>query len=215
MFTDLMEEGVETSMSQESEIVQRLREEVSDFSKRSFHRGLVGGTGGNISVRVSDRNQVLITASGVSLGDVEPESNLLVNLEGVILENPLGLIPSKETSFHLAAYRLRPDVGAIVHVHPPYATAYSNKERPLPLVTISSRVVLKEVPCIDCAVPGSKELCDYVRGGINKYPGAKALLMKEHGILALGPDLRTAYYVADLVEDTAKIAFIADHIKTP
>jgi L-ribulose-5-phosphate 4-epimerase len=209
-----MKEGVETNMSKESETIHRLREALSDYSKRSFHRGLVSGTGGNISVRIPDHDRVLITASGVSLGDVEPDSNLLVNLEGVILENPLGLIPSKETSFHLVVYQLRPDVGAIVHVHPPYATAYSNRERPLPLATISSRAILKEVPWIECALPGSRELCDYVHGGIKKYPGVKALLMKEHGILALGPDLRIAYYLADLVEDTAKIAFIADHIKT-
>jgi len=210
-----MKEGVETNMNKESETIHRLRRELSDFSKRSFHRGLVSGTGGNISARIPDHDRVLITASGVSLGDVEPDSNLLVNLEGVILENPLGLIPSKETSFHLVVYQLRPDVGAIVHVHPPYATAYSNKERPLPLATISSRAILKEVPWIECALPGSKELCDYVHGGIKKYPAVKALLMKEHGILALGPDLRIAYYVADLVEDTAKIAFIADHITAP
>ncbi len=75
-------------------------------------------------------------------------------------------------------------------------------------------MILKEVPCIDCALPGSKELCDFVHGGISRYPNVKALLMKEHGILALGPDLMTAFYIADLVEDTAKIAFISGNIKT-
>jgi len=202
-------------MNKEKETIIRLRKELSDFSKRSFHRGLVSGTGGNISVRIPDTDRVLITPSGLSLGDIEPEANLLVNLEGAILENPLGHIPSKETSFHLAAFQLRPDAGAVVHVHPPYATAYSNKGRPLPLVTVSARANLKEVPCVECALAGSKELCDFVSGGIKTYPMARALLMKEHGILTLGADLKTAYYLADLVEDTAKVAFIADHIKTP
>jgi ribulose-5-phosphate 4-epimerase/fuculose-1-phosphate aldolase len=200
-------------MSKEKETIIRLRKELSDFSKRSFRRDLVCGTGGNISLRIPGMDRVLITPSGVSLGDVEPEANLLVDLEGTIIENPLGLTPSKETGFHLVVFKLRPDAGAVVHVHPPYATAYSNKERSLPLVTIQSRVTLKEVPWIDCALPGSKDLCDFVEGGIKKYPAAKALLMKEHGILALGADLMAAFYVADLVEGTAKIAFIAESIR--
>ena len=81
-------------------------------------------------------------------------------------------------------------------------------------MTVQSRVTLKEVPWVDCALPGSKDLCDFVDGGIRKYPGAKVLLMKEHGILAVGPDLISAFYVADLVEGTAKIAYIADTIRT-
>ena len=116
-------------MKIEPEVVIRLRKELAEFSRRAFHRGLVSGTGGNISVRIPNTDQVLITPSGVSLGDVEPEANLLVNLEGTVIDNPCGLIPSKETSFHLVVYQLRPDAGAIAHVHPPYATAYSNKEK--------------------------------------------------------------------------------------
>ena len=202
-------------MSKETEMINHLRKDLADYSRRTFHRGLVSGAGGNISVRIPDTDRVLITASGVSLGDIEPDSSLLVNFEGAIIENPLGLIPSKETSFHLVVYQLRPDTGAVAHLHPPYATAYSIKERPLPLVTVNSRVILKEVPCVDCALPGSKELCDFVRGGIQKYPQIKAMLMKEHGILTLGQDLKAAYYLADLVEDTAKVAFITSNIKVP
>ena len=196
------------------ELVNSLRKELAEFSRRAFYRGLVSGAGGNMSLRVPGTDKVLITPTGVSLADVEPEANLLVNLEGVVLENPLGLTPSKETGFHLVVYRLRSDAGAVAHLHPPYATAYSNKEKPLPLVTVNSRAILKEVPWVDCALPGSQELCDFVHGGITKYPAVKAMLMKEHGILALGPDIKTAYYLADLVEDTAKVAFITANIKT-
>ena len=81
-------------------------------------------------------------------------------------------------------------------------------------MTVQSRVTLKEVPWFDCALPGSKDLCDFVHGGIEKYPNVRALLMKEHGILALGADLMTAFYIADLVEGTAKVAYIADNIRT-
>ena len=81
------------------------------------------------------------------------------------------------------------------------------------MVTVSARMNLKEVPCIECALAGSRELCDFVTEGINQYVNVKALLMKEHGILTLGPDLKTAYYLADLVEDTAKVACLAASIK--
>ena len=150
-------------MNNEAEAVIRLRKELAEFSRRSFNRGLVSGAGGNISVRIPGTDRVLITPTNVSLGDVVPEINLLVGIDGTILENPFDLKPSKETGFHLVVYRLRPDVGAVCHVHPPYATAYSIKEKPLPLVTVNSRLILQEVPCIDCAVPGSQDLCDFVR----------------------------------------------------
>lgn len=196
----------------EDERIASLKEELSEFSRRAFNRGLVSGTGGNMSVRIPDTDKVLITPSGISLGDIEPEINLLVNLEGSVVDSPPGLKPSKESSFHLAAYRTRPDVMAIAHLHPPFATAFANKGRPLPLVTVSSRVVLKDVPWVESALPGSRELYEFVCEALEKHPGVRALLMKEHGVLTLAADLKTAYYLTDLVEDTAKIAYVASHI---
>jgi L-ribulose-5-phosphate 4-epimerase len=187
----------------------RLRQELSDFSKRAFLRNLVGGTGGNMSARIPGTDRVLITPSGVALADVEPGTSLLVRLDGTILENPLNLLPSKETGFHLAIYGLRPDVGAIAHVHPAYATAYSRKGKPLSMATITADMILKEVPSIERAMPGSRELCEFVKGGIVRHPGVKALLMTDHGVLALGPDIKAAFYIADLVENTAHVALLA------
>lgn len=199
-------------MSKALEII-RLRKELSDFSKRAFNRGLVSGTGGNMSVRIPGTDEVLITPTGISLADIEPEINLLMKLDGTILENPCDLKSSKETDFHLAAYRLRPDTGAVAHLHPPYATAYSNKRMPLPMATVSARGVLIDVPCIECAKAGSKELSGYVQQGLKQYPTVKVMLMREHGTLALGIDLSNAYYLTDVAEDTAKIAFIEGNIK--
>ncbi len=185
------------------------RQQLSEFSHRAFQRRLVGGTGGNLSLRIPGTDTVLVTPTGISLEEVEPAENILVNLAGEILQSPKDLKGSKETGFHLAAYKLKPDIGGIAHVHPPYATAYSNKVRPLPLATISARVNLKQVPCIECFAPGSAELRDAVTRGIQNNPEANCILMKEHGILAMGRDLRHAYYIADLTEDTAKIAYVA------
>ncbi|MCE5265305.1 MAG: class II aldolase/adducin family protein [Deltaproteobacteria bacterium] len=201
-------------MSKCMEIV-RLRKELSDFSIRSFNRGLVSGTGGNMSVRIPGTDEVLITPTGISLGDITPEMNLLMRLDGTVLESPWGLKSSKETGFHLAAYQLRPETGAVAHLHPPYATAYSNKMKPLPLVTVSARGVLKEVPWIESAPAGSAELSKYVQDGLRTFPAqVRLILMREHGTLALGSDLSNAYYLTDLAEDTAKIAFVEGNIQT-
>lgn len=201
-------------MNQKLEII-RLRKELAEFSRRCFNRGLVTGTGGNLSVRIPGTDTALITPTGISLGDIDPEINLLMRIDdGAIIENPCDLGPSKETAFHLAVYRLRPEAGAVAHVHPPYATAYSNRVDRLPMVTVSAQGVLKEVPRIKSAVSGSKELYEHVKAGLLQYPTAKVLLMEEHGILAVAPDLKTSYYLSDLTEDTAKIAFIAGQIKT-
>ena len=192
--------------------IKTLREKLAEFSQRSFKRHLVSGTGGNLSLRVPGTDKVLVTPSGISLADIEPEMNILVNLKGDILESPMGLKGSKETGFHLEAYRNRKDCDAVAHLHPPYATAYSCLGKDLPLVTISARVVLNRVPCLDCFNPGSSELCKVVSEGIIGNPDSKALLMKEHGILAMAPSIEAAYYLADLIEDTAKIAFVAANI---
>jgi len=200
-------------MSHEMEIIC-LRRELAEYSRRSFNRGLVSGTGGNLSVRVPGTDLALITPTGISLGDIDPEINLLMKIDGTVIENPCGLKPSKETAFHLAVYQLRPEVGAVSHVHPPYATAYSNVVERLPMATVSAQGVLKEVPRIESAKAGSTELYEFVKAGLLKYPAAKVLLMKEHGILAIAADLKTSYYLSDLTEDTAKIAFIASQIKT-
>ena len=197
---------------QEGDIVF-FKQELSEYSKRSFARGLVCGTGGNLSIRIPGSNTVLITPTGASLEDMTPDGAILVNLAGEIIDSPQGLKPSKEASFHLKAYQIRPDVQALAHLHPPYATAYSNKETSLPLVTVSARANLTYVPVVETALPGSRELCDFVCAGLEQFPDVKAILMKEHGILTLGRDLKTAYYLADLVEETAKIAFIEGNIR--
>ena len=205
--------GDETIMGKKSEAVMRAEKDLNLYSRKSFQRGLISGTGGNLSVRISGADMVLITPSGIALDDIEPEMNILTTLEGKILSAPEGLTPSKETSFHLAAYRLRPDIYALAHLHPPYATAYANKRQSLQLVTVSARLNLKHVPCIECALPGSGELRDLVSASLEANLEARAILMEGHGILTLGKDLKEAFYLADLVEDTAKIAFIETNIK--
>jgi L-fuculose-phosphate aldolase len=194
------------------EMIRYYRTVLSDYSRRAFRRGLVGGSGGNLSLRIPGTDTVLITPTGVSLEEMYPELSVLMDLEGNILES-LGHKGSKETGFHLSAYKLRPDVQALVHVHPYYSTAFACTGDPLPLVTMPARLGLKEVPCIPCFDAGSKELAEQVVQALRKHTAMKALLMQDHGILALGPDMAAAYYNADLVEHTATVAYLYQQIR--
>jgi L-ribulose-5-phosphate 4-epimerase len=190
-------------------VVAEFAEELTAVCRKCFQRGLVGGAGGNISVRIKGREEALISATGVSLGDIVPATIVRVDFAGKVLEAYGGCRPSKETGFHLCIYRLRPQVGAVVHLHPPYATAFAVRRQELPLVTDGAEVNLKHVPVIGHARSGSAELHRLVEEGLRKYPDTKAVLMERHGMFTMAPDLTAAYNLADLVEDTAKIALLS------
>ena len=187
-------------------VVAEFVEQLCATCRKAFQRGLVGGAGGNISVRIKGREEALISATGVSLGDITPATVVRVDFSGKVLEAYGGCRPSKETGFHLCVYRLRPHVGAVVHLHPPFATAFAVRRKELPLVTDGAMTNLKHVPVVAHALSGSAELHRIVEQGLLKYPDAKAILMERHGMFSMGPDLTVAYNLADLVEDTAKIA---------
>lgn len=125
-------------------VVAQLTEELAATCRKAFQRGLVGGAGGNISVRIPHRDEALISATGVSLGDITPATVVRVDLKGQVVEAHDGHRPSKETGFHVIAYRLRPHVGAVVHLHPPFATAFAVRGKELPLVTDGARLNLVE-----------------------------------------------------------------------
>ena len=194
----------------------RLADELVRYSRLCYDRRLVGAAGGNLSVRVPGRDAFLVTAGGVSLRDVARENLVVIDGSGKLLEGPPGAKPSKETGFHLAVYEARPEVSAIIHVHPPYATAYSARKQPIPSVTISAQLKLKQGPVVPQAAPGSKELRDLVAQAVKASPPeATVLLMEAHGLMAMRPTLCDAFDDAELAEDTAKIALLRNLVVPP
>jgi L-fuculose-phosphate aldolase len=195
-------------LDHEKTMIGKYRKEISQFSRLSYDRGLVAARGGNLSIRIPGTNRVLVTPSGISLRDITPDIIIEVDVEGNLLKGKKDLKPSKETPFHTSIYRLRDDVMAIVHVHPPFATALSLKDKPLPILTAPGMVNLVKVPLVEFAFMGTKELCDFVTETVKQNMEVKAYLLKGHGVIAVGSDLASAYYIADLVEDCAKVAFL-------
>jgi L-fuculose-phosphate aldolase len=201
-------EGGAAPASARGSSIDELKSAVAAVAHRVFERGLVAGSGGNISVRVRGRDEFLITRTGISMGDVRADDVLSIDAQGRA-DAPNGLCPSIETPIHLSTYRLRPDVQAVIHLHPPYSVVMSLKAEPLPLVTVSARLLLRYVPCVPVAYPETDRLHAAMEAVLERCPEAGVVLMAAHGLTAWGPDLTAAFDLADLCEATARQAYMA------
>jgi ribulose-5-phosphate 4-epimerase/fuculose-1-phosphate aldolase len=186
-----------------------IRQQLVDFARRAYRRRLVGGTGGNFSARLPD-GKMLVTASGLSLIDTEADNLITIDIESGEWQPIDGLIPSKEYKFHMDILRLRPEVGAVLHVHPPHATAYAVMKQDIPMLT-DAAFKQPPIPRVPFAPSGTEELRQNVAAAIRANPGCRSLLLELHGMIALGADIVAAYNQADLVEELATIAWIANH----
>jgi L-fuculose-phosphate aldolase len=190
-----------------------LRAELARVSVNAYHRGLVGGTGGNISVRLGD-DSMLITPSGVSLGDTTADSILKVNINTLTWEPNRHYIPSKEIGMHAAIYQAVPGVGAVCHCHPPYATAYAVCKMDIPLVT-DAAFKQPPMPHVSFSPSGSQDLAAKVGEAARSLTNLRAILLDEHGVITVGSDLTAAYNFMDVTEEIARIAFISSLIPAP
>jgi len=186
-----------------------IRQQLVAFARRAYQRRLVGGTGGNFSARLPG-GKMLVTASGLSLEDTTVDNLLTVDIETGDWQPIDGLIPSKEYKFHMDILRLRPEVGAVLHVHPPHATAYAVMQRDIPMLT-DAAFKQPPIPRVPFAPSGTEELRQNVAAAIRQNPDCRCLLLEQHGIIALGADIITAYNQADLLEELATIAYFATH----
>lgn len=182
---------------------KELREKLVRVSREAYDRGFVSGIGGNISARIST-SRVLIKPSGMRLKDLTPKDLLVVDLSGKVIEGTRK--PSEEIRFHLGIYKLRKDVGAVIHTHSPAATAFAVVGRELPPITAQAAKILGKIPLVDYAPPGSKELAKLVVKAFK--PEVKAVLLRGHGSVAVGKNLVEAFNNADLLEETARIALL-------
>lgn len=186
-----------------------LREELAAVSVRGYQRGLVTGLSGNNSLRVPGTDVVVIKATGCCQGEMTSADTVAMTLAGDVLD--AGRTPSKEWRWHLGIYRQRPDVGGVVHLHPPHAVAFAVANQAPPLVHAAARAHVRKIGMVPLLPAGSQELADAVREVFGD-PELRAALMREHGSITVGPDLRTAYYRTEYLEDNAQVALLACQI---
>jgi len=186
----------------------KIKEMLVHYSQRAYFRGLVGGTGGNFSARIN-QNEMAITASGVSLGDTAEDNLIVMDISSYEWLPNSDFVPSKEYLFHADILRLRPDIDAVLHIHPRYATAFAVLKRDIPMVT-DAAFKQPEIPRVPFAPSGTKELQANVVRAIEKNPDCKVIILEQHGIICLGSEIRWAYDIADLTEELAHIAFLKE-----
>lgn len=193
--------------------VEGLRELLVTTAHRAYERGLVPGVSGNLSVRVPGAPRVIIKATGMALGDMTPADTLVIDLEGNPVEDGTSRRPSKERWFHCAIYRYRPDVGAVVHLHPPHAVAFAALHTLPPMLTGAARAFLAgKTVLIPPAPSGSRELAGMV-GDAFRNPEILAAILAEHGTVTVGADLHSAFYLSEYLEDAARTACLVRHIR--
>lgn len=190
-----------------------IRKAIVEACRWLVEAGLVQGTSGNVSVRCKER--MLITPSGVPYERMEPADVVAVPLEGdgSSFRARHGNVPSSEWRFHFDILRARPEVGAVVHTHSPYATAFAICRRPLPaahyMIAAAGGPTIRVA---DYATFGTQALSDAALAALE---GRTACLLANHGVIATGPTLERALWLAQEVEVLARHYAIALAVGEP
>ena len=190
-----------------------LKKEICRLMELASTRGWSPGSSANMSARVPGTNHVCIKSTGTSMafGALDPESSVVVmDLDGSHVDGVRK--PSIEFRFHLGIYKVRSDVGAVLHAHPPYATTYAVAKRQLPMVSAPARFILKKVPLLAFAPAGSIELAELVTKAFADET-IRSALISDHGVVAVGSDLYEAFKYLDWTEDAAQVAFLSNLLK--
>ena len=181
-----------------------VRRDIVRVCRRLYERGLIAGPDGNVSVRIS-REHILITPRGFSKAEVEEHDLVLVTLDGTRIGGRHEA--SSEVAMHLAAYRAREDVGAVVHAHPPVATGFAVAGLGLSGNVLPELAVqVGEVPFVPYATPGTEALPDAMAPWLPNYD---AFLLANHGATTLGRTLTEAHQRMECVEHSANILLTA------
>jgi L-ribulose-5-phosphate 4-epimerase len=187
--------------------ISRVRAEVCALHATLVEANLVAWTSGNVSARVPGADLMVIKPSGVDYADLTPESMVVCDLDGQVVDGTLS--PSSDTATHAYVYRHMPDVGGVVHTHSGYATAWAAVGEPIPcVITAMADEFGGEIPIGPFALIGSEEIG---RGIVTTLTGHRspAVLMRSHGPFTIGPTARAAVKAAVMCEDVARTVHLA------
>jgi L-fuculose-phosphate aldolase len=181
------------------------RRHICKIGRQMYERGFVVACEGNLSIRL-DSDRILVTPAGASKGCLTPADLVVTDLNGTVVRGTGQ--PSSELRMHLLYYRLRPDVQAVCHAHPPTATGFAAAGRALEEAVLPEVVVgLGKIPLAPYGTPGTWELCANLEPFVTKHD---AILLENHGAVTCGQDLDTAYQRLETVEQFARVLFTAE-----
>jgi len=186
---------------------QELRRKIVAIGKKAFDYRLLSGTWGNISARIG-KDRMLITPSGFEKAALKPSDIVLMDLEGNVLKGKWK--PSSEVPMHSLIYKAREDVNAVIHTHSHYAIALAVVGQEIPVLTSEfASAVGHNVPVTRYVTSGTQEFAEEVVRTLGK---GKAVLLRNHGVVAVGDSLEDAFQTALLVEDEARTFVLASSL---
>jgi L-ribulose-5-phosphate 4-epimerase len=193
--------------------IATIRREVCALHAELTRYQLVVWTAGNVSARVPGQDLLVIKPSGVSYDTLTPESMVVCDLDGVVVDGEHA--PSSDTEAQAYVYRHLPEVGGVVHTHSTYATAWAARGEPIPCVlTMAADEFGGEIPVGPFAVIGDDSIG---RGIVETLRGSRspAVLMQNHGVFTVGATARAAVKAAVMCEDVARTVHIARQLGSP
>ena len=188
--------------------IEQVKKELLTCARRAYTIGLQTGNGGNLSARVAGTDKVVIKGSGHSFGECTLDNLVTVNLAGEMIEGAGK--PSREIKTHLAIYRLRPDVHGIFHSHSPWAIAYAEDADAIVPLALHAQSKLGTIPILKVDGHADETVEQAVEALLKANPDLKAFIQAKHGIFGMAPTITLAEHHAELVEETAQIAWLVE-----
>jgi L-fuculose-phosphate aldolase len=178
-----------------------LTDQLAEVGRAAVGRGLVVASGGNLSARCPDREAFVVTGAGTWLDRLGPDDFALVGLDGTVID---GAEPSSEWRLHRATYRVRPDVSAVVHLHPQTAVVLDALGYPVRVLTLDHATYLRRIERVPYFPNGSDELAD---ASAEASRACDVIVLANHGCSTLGPTVEMAWRRALNLEEAAVNTF--------
>lgn len=188
-------------------MLEGYKRQVVRYAQQAEREGLCRHRSGNFSVRDKETGYIVITPTGMDRAEMLPEDVVVIDMQGRVVEALTGKKPTSESMMHIAVYKARPDVGAIVHTHSKNVTAFAVMNKPIPAIVYELFLLgCKKgyIPVAPYGRPGTKELAQSV---LKPLEISDVALMQAHGVIAVAKDLKEALLRASYVEELAEIYY--------
>jgi L-fuculose-phosphate aldolase len=185
----------------------KIKEQMCEVGRRLYAKGFAAANDGNITYRLNEK-EVLCTPTMVSKGYMKPDDICKVDYNGKQLAGSRKR--TSEVLLHLVVYKLNPAINAVVHCHPPHATAFAVAHEPIPKCVLPEvEVFLGEVPISKYETPGDQRFADTIAPYVKD---CNTILLANHGTITFGPDLQNAYFNTEIIDAYCKILILAKQL---
>lgn len=205
-----MQKKAEEAVEQEINMVdvKKIKDEMLLAAKRAYTRGIQTGNGGNFSARIPGKDLMLVKSSGGSFIDADHNSLLVTDFDGKLVEGEGK--PTREALLHGFIYKIAPQVNGIMHCHSPWSIGWASTRKNLENVTHHLKLKF-DCPIVTLDINAGvvpEEEFYKVEEIFKKYPKLPAFLLVDHGVVAVGKDIIDAEHNAELIEESAQVAFL-------